>query len=64
MRHNHKWSPRHKRCGVDLLVRVCLVEDCEAITDEKKILFKDGRIGRLSPEMRRQFKTRLTLQGS
>lgn len=64
MRHKHKWSPRHKRCGVDLMVRVCLVVGCEAVTDEKKILFKDGRIGRLSSEMRRQFKARLTLQSS
>jgi len=61
-RHNHKWSPRHKRFGIDLLVRVCLVQGCDAVTDENKILFKDGRVGRLSSEMRRRFKALLTLQ--
>lgn len=61
-RHNHKWSPRHKRYGVDLMVRVCLVQGCDAITDGKKILFKDGRIGRLAAEMRRQMSAVLTLQ--
>lgn len=63
-KHVHEWSPKHKRMGVDLLVRVCLIVGCEAVTDEKNILFKDGYVCRLSSEMRRQFKARLTLQSS
>jgi hypothetical protein len=63
-RHHHDWSPLHKRCGINLMVRVCLVVGCEGITDGKKILFKDGRIVRLSAEMRRCMAARLTLQNS
>lgn len=63
-RHNHDWSPLHKRYGVDLMVRVCLVVGCEGVTDGKKILFPDGRMVRLSAEMRRQMAARLTLQNS
>lgn len=63
-RHKHEWSPRHKRYGIDLLVRVCLVVDCDAITDGKKILYKDGKIGRLSATMRRCMASVLTLKSS
>lgn len=63
-RHRHQWSPLHKRCGVDLVVRVCLVVGCEAVTDGKKILYRDGKIGRLSTELRRQMSTYFTLQKS
>jgi hypothetical protein len=63
-RHRHKWSPKHKRGGVDLWVRSCLVVDCDAITDGKQILYKDGTIGRLSKELRRQMATLFTLQSS
>ncbi len=61
-KHRHQWSPKHKRGGVDLLVRVCLVQGCDGITDGKRILFPDGRIVRLSAEMRRQMSNVLTLQ--
>jgi hypothetical protein len=60
----HKWSPRHYRYGVKLEVRVCLVTDCEATTDGKQILYKDGTIGRLSKELRRQMSTLFTLQNT
>lgn len=57
----HKWSPRHYRYGVKLLVRSCLVVGCDATTDGKNILYRDGRIGKLSKEIRRQMSTTFTL---
>lgn len=62
MKHRHKWSPIHERYGIKLRVRVCLDAGCEATTDGKKILYKDGRIARLSSELRRQMSTMFTLQ--
>lgn len=61
-KHRHDWSPRHYRFGVKLFVRVCLVEGCDATTDEKDILYKDGTIKPLSRELRRQMSTMFTLQ--
>lgn len=58
----HKWSPRHYRHGIKLEVRVCLVEGCDATTDGKDILYKDGTIKPLPKELRRQMSTLLTLQ--
>lgn len=63
-RHNHEWSPIHYRFGTKLPVRCCLVIGCDALTDGKKILYKDGRVGRLSSELRRQMSTMFTLTSS
>lgn len=58
----HEWSPRHYRYGIKLEVCVCLVEGCEATTDGKDILYKDGTVKPLSRELRRQMSTLFTLQ--
>ena len=58
----HEWSPRHYRYGVKLEVRVCLVKGCDATTDGRHILYKDGTIKPLPKELRRQMSTLFTLQ--
>jgi len=63
-RHRHKWSPRHYRYGIKLEVRTCLIQDCDATTDGKDILYKDGTVKPLSREMRRRMSTYFTLQNS
>lgn len=61
-RHVHKWGRRQEWFGVVVSVRRCTVDGCNALTDEKTVYFPDGRKAGLSSEIRRQFRTRLTLQ--
>lgn len=64
MKHVHKWGRRQVWFGVEVAVRRCEAGSCDAITNEKAVYFPDGRKARLSSEIRRQFRTKLTLQSS